>query len=524
VRSEIFLPFVLTSKLHVPDIKGLTSPPYFAFFFYSEVETLHNEQHSMLDKSYCYLLLIVGILSCVFLRSINFSNVHFERDLCGVKGGDESSCQDILLWAGVAKGTPKWRLRNMLLEYVNLHHKIMDPADSSVPKRYVVIDDEPLTGLGNRFQVMVSVFLYAMLSRRAILIDWPEVKPSLHWNAEESVAMLPMHQLLENPGFDWDYSHFKDRMEEFKCANQTNYKEGDDTWFQCCSETYAEFSGNFDKFRNGIQCRNISRYRGVEEIFQCGLFAQEPSDQVVRIMTWEYFVPQMELNPYYRHLIRRVFQQDSGAAGGNEGIVDVFTPLCRFLLRPVSEVRSRINKFKRDHFGDFTLGLQIRRVGINKLNETQEDIFWNCAVQTTADHILESAKKKSATVKWFLATDSPETRQRALEQFGDRVVINDAPISRNNSEGIVNGFIDMWLLSECDDIIVSAASTYGKIAFGLRGISPKYVNRQSQCVRRSGWQPCFFQFEKFNLRYVDFFKGLYKKSPYFETIEINNFV
>ncbi len=42
--------------------------------------------------------------------------------------------------------------------------------------------DDPETGLGNRFQVMVSIFLYAILSERAFLVDWPEVRPIQHWN------------------------------------------------------------------------------------------------------------------------------------------------------------------------------------------------------------------------------------------------------------------------------------------------------------------------------------------------------
>lgn len=61
----------------------------------------------------------------------------------------------------------------------------------------------------------------------------------------------------------------------------------------------------------------------------------------------------------------------------------------------------------------------------------------------------------------------------------------------------IAGLIDMWLLSECDDIIASAASTYGKISYGLRGKAPKFVNRLSQCVQKADWQPCFFQFKQF---------------------------
>lgn len=106
-------------------------------------------------------------------------------------------------------------------------------------------------------------------------------------------------------------------------------------------------------------------------------------------------------------------------------------------MRPTKKIQSVIDTFKRRNFGEYTLGLQIRKVGINKLNETQEDIFWNCAIQTTKDNadLRES-------VKWYLATDNYNTRQRAKEDFGDRIVTFDAPIQRNTTEGVVG--IHSW--------------------------------------------------------------------------------
>jgi hypothetical protein len=57
--------------------------------------------------------------------------------------------------------------------------------------------------------MMVATFLYAILSKRALLIDWPEVKPFSHWNKEESVAMPHISELLQDPSFAWDYTKVK---------------------------------------------------------------------------------------------------------------------------------------------------------------------------------------------------------------------------------------------------------------------------------------------------------------------------
>jgi hypothetical protein len=167
---------------------------------------------------------------------------------------------------------------------------------------------------------------------------------------------------------------------------------------------------------------------------------------------------------------------------------DVFTPLARFLFRPLPSIRQRIQQFKEDNFGDYTIGLQIRRIGINKLNQSQEELFWEKAKEL-------SAEKEGKRVKWFLATDHYDTRRRAMNYYSNRIIFQNASIARNSEQTIITGLVDMWLLSECDDIIVSAASTYGRISFGLRGKEPYYVNRNSECKRRDDWQPCFFQYK-----------------------------
>jgi hypothetical protein len=76
---------------------------------------------------------------------------------------------------------------------------------------------------------MVATFLYALLSKRAFLVDWPEVKPMPHWNNEEVVAMPHISKLFEKPSFNWDYSDFSGVVPEFRCDSKTEYKAGDET-------------------------------------------------------------------------------------------------------------------------------------------------------------------------------------------------------------------------------------------------------------------------------------------------------
>lgn len=58
-------------------------------------------------------------------------------------------------------------LAQLIRRYQYVHRDIMEHHASGVlPKRYVVLELDPLAGLGNRFQVLVATFLFALLSNR----------------------------------------------------------------------------------------------------------------------------------------------------------------------------------------------------------------------------------------------------------------------------------------------------------------------------------------------------------------------
>lgn len=69
-------------------------------------------------------------------------------------------------------------------------------------------------GFGNRLQVLVSGFLFALITDRALLVDWPDETTMQHWNGEEVVAMKAISNFFLEPDFDWDYSKHKERIEQ----------------------------------------------------------------------------------------------------------------------------------------------------------------------------------------------------------------------------------------------------------------------------------------------------------------------
>ena len=93
-------------------------------------------------------------------------------------------------------------------------------------------------------QALVSAFLFALITDRVLLIDWPANNVSKHWNKEEIVAMVPLSHLFNQPFIDWDYQPLKQRI-ELKIKNNL------------LIEGAAHYPGQ------------PSGYKGVEDVFQC---------------------------------------------------------------------------------------------------------------------------------------------------------------------------------------------------------------------------------------------------------------
>jgi hypothetical protein len=80
-------------------------------------------------------------------------------------------------------------------------------------------------------------------------------------NQEEVVGMPAISQLLQSPGFEWDYSRYS-HLQLFNCENQTEFEVGrgmgSDTWFQCRRDVFEIKNNQRIKVREYYE--NITRY------------------------------------------------------------------------------------------------------------------------------------------------------------------------------------------------------------------------------------------------------------------------
>ena len=124
----------------------------------------------------------------------------------------------------------------------------------------------------------------------------------------------------------------------------------------------------------------------------------------------------------------------------------------------------------------YWIGVQIRTghmLGDESLNTFMvcEDLemFNMYAEQQTA-----IARKNLTTkpIKWFIATDNENIRDQMLERHPDVAVVSGCEIRHSfrdverdeRSNGMMCTLLDNYLLSNCNELIITAKSTYGILA------------------------------------------------------------
>jgi hypothetical protein len=105
---------------------------------------------------------------------------------------------------------------------------------------------------------------------------------------------------------------------------------------------------------------------------------------------------------------------------------------------------------------DRTIGVHIRR--------TDHDRAMRHSPDEEFARVIEREIDVNPEVRFYLATDSPQTKQRFRAKFGDRIVASEVKLSRTTQLGIEGAIIDLYCLSRCRKIYGSAVSTFSRVA------------------------------------------------------------
>ena len=120
------------------------------------------------------------------------------------------------------------------------------------------------------------------------------------------------------------------------------------------------------------------------------------------------------------------------------------------------------------------------------------DTFFKCADYLTPD--------PDNTV-WFIATDSQEIRDKAKLEYPNLVIYYEQNITGDNhfftTENKFARIVDNWLLSKCDDVIATIASSFGYVAASRLPSKRPYLlsGYANTCYQKVIAEPCFHYWE-----------------------------
>lgn len=126
------------------------------------------------------------------------------------------------------------------------------------------------------------------------------------------------------------------------------------------------------------------------------------------------------------------------------------------IFEPTSEVVER-GKEVFEKINDATVGMHIRRTD-------HEQAIMNSPVELFLKKAENLFLEENQTTI-FLATDDEDVEKLIKEKYGNKVIVHqNKHFSRQSSQGMMDGLIDMLCLSKCSKIYGSYGSTFGKVA------------------------------------------------------------
>ena len=308
-------------------------------------------------------------------------------------------------------------------------------------------------GLGNRIQAVLSGFLLAMVTRRVFLIDWAvntkaatlpssELSSMPHWNA---LFMQPYPFLTHHTAF------------------------GGNVRRALLSPSRTEFD------LNGHANRYIDDGGGAYQSLLCeNLIQQFESIDTVQVNGYDWFAPTLAANPHHFMSIFASF-----------GHINMFPSLFSHLFRPTLDVLKVAGRYRPKFERFYVIGVQIR--SILRFPKENERWIWRTMLHLQAQ--AEAVQDKP--VMFYVCSDTLPPWNRLQRVFGkERLMsasIQDGFIGRSNQKDVMYGVVDMLLLGECDDIILSPESTFGGVAAARVGAQPWRITKNPLNATDASW-------------------------------------
>ncbi|XP_037441841.1 galactoside 2-alpha-L-fucosyltransferase-like isoform X2 [Triticum dicoccoides] len=353
----------------------------------------------------------------------------------------------------------------------------------------------PTSGhIGDRVLSIASAFLYALLTRRVLLLQladdmaglFCEPFPGATWELPAG-GFLPDHIKGLRRGSDRSYGNF------IRAAK--NKKDGsDDGPAGLPAESlppYAYVHLEHD-------------YQQPEQLFFC-----DDDQTVLSNVNWLilrsnlYFAAGLFLVPQFEEELRWMFPASDTA----------FHHVGRYLFHPSNEVWQLITRYYTSYMASFeeNIGLQITTFAWNPV--PFEEYFKQVSACTSQEKILPEVdttpgvlhEATAATSKAVLvSSEHPEYAEKLKSMYYEHATVTGETVSVLQPGGGGNhshnqkAVVEMFLQSYCDVSVVSGWSTVGYVGHGLAGLKPwlllaprNQTAADPPCVQATSMEPCF---------------------------------
>ncbi|XP_027357417.1 probable fucosyltransferase 8 [Abrus precatorius] len=339
-------------------------------------------------------------------------------------------------------------------------------------------------GLGNRIVSMVSAFLYAILTDRVLLVEFKDDMVGLFCEPFPNSSWI----LPKDFPFRKNKGHVRTYDSILKKHKENNSKEILPSVLNLMLRHTPEDHERF------LRCDDSQHLlQEVPFLFLC-------SNQ--------YFVPSLFMVPSFSQELSKMFPKKD----------TVFHHLGRYLFHPSNEAWGPISRFYEAYLAkaDERIGIQIRvfnphespyQTVMNQvLNCTlKNNILPNISTEDSKHFAVKNRTLKSVLVASLYPMYGENLRTTYLTRptvSGDVVSVHqpshEGHQKFNDKKHNLKAWSEMYLLSLCDVLVTSSASTFGYVAQSLRGLKPWVLHnlqnqkiQNPQCVRDFSMEPCY---------------------------------
>ena len=346
-----------------------------------------------------------------------------------------------------------------LSAFVATHEAIMDGL---VPPR-LSINFLEQNGYGNRMYSVITSFVIAVLSERALIVKWENIRPYIR-----EPFKMSFHTFDGPNEFNIDFK--PDEVILFpKCDGnweiKKNLKELIKTRLppmKAQRVAYVEIEGQFMWI-----CSNPAFY---EKLYEFGLVSRPTIDKASGLL-------------------------NSTTAKNGEKIdavlrvgFEVGSTFMNKYWTPYENVTSQVNYYYDKFFKDYyVIGLQIRVQFLEGVDFIK--VFTDCAFK-----VEEKMSDDSKRVKWFVTSDSQQVINILRSGYPDKIIQVNGTIGHIDLDDkfFMKTLVDSELLARCQEIIMTGASTFGWLSTMKALHMPLFVEgtpNQTECRRATLEKP-----------------------------------